>query len=98
MKTLDEVIKAFEWCNNEDENLDDCTGCPYNTGQGTDCHERNVDALYYLKEYQEKQKILNIRMAEYNRGFEQLGEEWARIKNNPPLTDKGEQHGNLERH
>ena len=50
MKTLDEVIKSFEWC--IDDSHDDCDGCPYNTGEATDCHVRNIDALHYLKEYQ----------------------------------------------
>ena len=49
MKTLNEVIKAFEWCVTDDH--DECYGCPYNTGKDTDCHERNLDALHYLKEY-----------------------------------------------
>lgn len=57
MKTLDEVIKAFEWCCNDDN--DDCDGCPYETGEATDCHVRNIDALYYLREYWE---ILNTRL------------------------------------
>ena len=55
MKTLDEVIKAFEWCLNDAN--DECDGCPYYSNQETDCHVRNVDALHYLKEYQ---KILPL--------------------------------------
>ena len=43
MKTLDEVIKAYECCNHDDR----CEDCPYN---GITCTlERNTDALYYLK-------------------------------------------------
>ena len=57
MKTLDEVIKAFEWCIRDD--LEDCTGCPYDTGEELDCHERNIDALYYLKEYNWMDKALD---------------------------------------
>lgn len=45
-----------------------------------------ADALHYLKEYKEKQKTLEIRAAEYKRGFEQLGTEWSRLKDNSPLT------------
>lgn len=51
MKTIDEVIKALEWC--IDDSHDDCDGCPYDTGEVTDCHDRNVDALHYLREYKE---------------------------------------------
>ena len=47
MKTLDEVIDAFEWCMHDDDA--DCSQCPYYTGKDTDCHDRNVDTLYYLK-------------------------------------------------
>ena len=50
MKTLDEVIKSFEWCL-DDNHVDNCDGCPYETGEMTDCHIRNNDALFYLKEY-----------------------------------------------
>ena len=49
MKTLNEVIKALEWC--IDDSHDDCDGCPYETGEVTDCHEKNVDALHYLQTY-----------------------------------------------
>ena len=44
------------------------------------------NALQYLKEYREKLNILEVQKAEYKRGFEQLGVEWARIKDNHPLT------------
>ena len=70
MKTLDEVIKSYEYTYEND---------PIAWTYG-------VDALHYLKEYREKQKTLEIKEAEYKRGFEQLGVEWSRIKNNPPLT------------
>jgi hypothetical protein len=55
MKTLDEVIKSFEWC--IDDGHDDCDGCPYNTGEVTDCHERNIDALHYLRELRDMTDI-----------------------------------------
>ena len=65
MKTLDEVIKANECCNNDNR----CEDCPYN-GLGVCVLEREIDALYYLKEYRDyrtlkegiekqKQKLLN---------------------------------------
>lgn len=63
MKSLDEVIKAFEWC--LDDANDECDECPYYTGENTDCHDRNVDALKYLKEYQiEKNKSGMDRLIE----------------------------------
>lgn len=46
-KTLDEVIKALEWCISDTE--DDCAGCPYDKKEDG-CHWRNLDALHYLKE------------------------------------------------
>lgn len=56
MKTLNEVIKANECCDHGE--LDSrCEDCPYN-GIGACCLEREIDALYYLKEYREKQNIL----------------------------------------
>ena len=63
MKSLDDVIKAFEWC--LDDNQDECDGCPYYSGWNTDCHDRNVDALHYLKELQaEKNKSGMDRLKE----------------------------------
>lgn len=53
MKTLDEVIKAYEYC--IDNNYRDCRGCPYGCEDGeSGCHdaEEKKDALHYLKEYQ----------------------------------------------
>lgn len=55
MKSLDEVIKALEWC--IDDSHDDCDGCPYDTGEVTDCHVRNIDALHYLKELRDMTDI-----------------------------------------
>ena len=63
MKSLDDVIKAFEWC--LDDANDDCPGCPYYAGRDTDCHDINVDALHYLREYQvEKNKSGMDRLKE----------------------------------
>ena len=86
MKTLDEVIKAFELsCGKKD-----CGQCPYDEDcldhHVCECYERMNDVLHYLKEYQEKRKTLEIRTAEYKRGFEQLAIEWSRIKDNSPLS------------
>lgn len=49
MKTLDEVIKAFECCENG-EPYSNCKECSY-IGIGSCCLERENDALLYLKMY-----------------------------------------------
>ena len=72
MKTLDEVISALE------ENGDFVAECSYCSANYCDKSYRMAkcytgDALYYLKEYQKKKKTLEIKAAEYKRGFEQLG-------------------------
>ena len=82
--TLDEVIKANKCCDHGEPDSR-CEDCPYN-GIGACCAERESDALHYLREYRKKLHILEVRMTEYKRGFEQLGIEWSRITDNPPLT------------
>ena len=70
MKTLDEVIKAFECCDHGE--LDSrCEDCPYN-GIGSCCLERETDALQYLKEFQGLLKIWNDKL--------------DKEQENPPLT------------
>ena len=90
MKTLDEVIDNFEKACDLELRCEGCSGC---LGQEYGCPNDGAecvpDALHYLKEYREKLNILEVRMAEYKRGFEQLGAEWSRIKDNPPLTWEG---------
>lgn len=77
MKTLDEVIKAYEYC--IDNNYRDCRGCPYGCEDGeSDCAnaEEKTDALHYLKEYQ---KIEDE--------YEELKDWWAEEHaENVPLT------------
>lgn len=51
MKTLDEVIKALECCENGEPDSN-CKECSY-IGIGSCCLERENDVLYHLKEYQE---------------------------------------------
>ena len=53
MKTLDEVIKAFECCDHGEPDSR-CEDCPYN-GIGVCCLERENDGIHYLKEYQRYQ-------------------------------------------
>ena len=47
MKTLDEVIKAMEWCTDLDQS--GCNACPYVDSDQIICFKE--DALHYLKEY-----------------------------------------------
>jgi len=75
MKTLDEVIKAYEICH---ASVLSCEGCPYDNGEryrDSDCYI--ADALHYLKEYREKHDDI-LRMEEA------LG--YCEIMDNPPLT------------
>lgn len=89
MKTLDEVIEGFERCHGAYGTDESCEYCPLFDICEHDPQMASPwddDMYHYLKEYQKKQKTLEIRAAEYKRGFEQLGVEWSRIKDNPPLT------------
>lgn len=97
MKSIEEVIKAFEWCLQDDDA--DCIQCPYYEGKETDCHNRNVDALQYLKEYQaDKESLENCRkltMETYGRyskwieNFQKAHDEYMKkreeFSENPPL-------------
>ena len=56
MKTLDEVIKAFECCENGEPDSN-CKECSY-IGIGFCCLERKNDVLHYLKEYRDMIKKL----------------------------------------
>ena len=56
MKSLDEVIKALEWCISDDDS-DECAGCPYD-GEEEGCRQRNLDALHYLRELKEARAII----------------------------------------
>lgn len=54
MRTLDEVIKALECCDNGEPDSN-CEECSYN-GLGLCCLERKNDAFYYLKKYRNLMK------------------------------------------
>ena len=56
MKTLDEVIKAFEQCN------DKCYECAYHLGNSC-IIKRNSDALHYLKAYKDDKDDLTALRA-----------------------------------
>lgn len=68
MKALNEVIKAYEWC--LDDAHDECDGCPYYEGRETDCHDRNVDALFYLREYVTKQESIHRKEIRLDKAIE----------------------------
>ena len=57
MKTLDEVIKAMNWCTDLDQS--GCNACPYADSDQIICFKD--DALYYLKNYKELMDgIMNV--------------------------------------
>lgn len=74
MKTLDEVIKAYECCNHDDG----CEDCPYN---GITCTlERETDALHYLKEFKRYQNTPS------RNGHMTLVDYFEESQKNEPLT------------
>ena len=81
MKTLDEVIKAFEicigyYCSNAEHDV-----CPYFGESDMGCmKEPEKDALHYLKEYRETKKHLACLDDAEIRGDN------TQVVNNPPLT------------
>ena len=74
MKSLDEVIRAFEVCMKPVSEFENCIGCPYTdeTGEPLCCGDDKEDALNYLKEYKELSQMWNDRLDKEN--------------SNPPLT------------
>ena len=96
MKTLEEVIKAIEYC---EIKKDDCFTCPYKSD--SNCYA--LDALHYLKEYQEhmkwhayeehcldnEKKTLQEKKAEFDEiltDYVALKQWWTEQQENPPLT------------
>ena len=77
MKTLDEVIKAFECCENGEPDSN-CEECSY-IGIGSCCLERENDALHYLKDMKNLEEDYDILYNKYWRYFNQQ-------QTNPPLT------------
>lgn len=73
MKTIDEVIKAYELCH---ASVLSCEGCPYDNGErwrDSDCYLS--DALHYLKAYKDDRDDLTALRAY-----------WAEQQANPALT------------
>ena len=65
MKTLDEVIKAYEICRQSISPFDEkCKECPYHEEDengnwlGSYCGDCHFDALHYLRKYREQKETL----------------------------------------
>ena len=66
-KTLDEVIKALEYCLNPVDNFGNCNAeCPYIHCCDPSNHDVTEDALYYLKEYKKDKQIYSYDIARRN--------------------------------
>ena len=76
MKTLDEVIKAFEIC---DETVTaNCPDCPYDIDcENVPGEDLRTDALHYLREYKKYNDTM-CALPDYY--------EWVHSTDNPPLT------------
>lgn len=93
MKTLDEVIKAFEQCKG-----DKCYECAYHEKvHANSCiAKRNSDALYYLKKYRDNFEARNNQVERYQKAakdceeiltdYVALKQYWAEQQANNPLT------------
>ena len=89
MKTLDEVIRAYECCQNVE-----CDECPFKILFNDDSHvpcdqfSKDEDALHYLKEYREVRQILQDTTMKLRTRIDEL-EAWQKERQeieNPALT------------
>lgn len=80
MKTLDEVIKAYECCMNENTNT--CLGCPYadETGEAACFNHDRADALNYLKAYRDDKNDLTALRAFWKEQHENHPLTWDKLK------------------
>ena len=94
MKTLDEVIKALEYCQNPVDNFGNCNAeCPYTNCCDPSNHDVTEDALHYLKEYRSDKAMWEADRKGYLDWIEQYKESREKhqqavieLKKNPPLT------------
>ena len=97
MKTLDEVIKAFEHCTdqNPDPDYDSCAECPYCDAVKGCCRDNAhmTDALHYLREYRSEKVMWEADRKGYLDWIEQYKEAREKhqqvvieLKRNDPLT------------
>lgn len=82
MKTLDEVIYAYERCNQS--NFDDpnpCGNCAYHSVEhgGCKCH-RNADALHYLQAYKDDRNDLTALRAYWKEQHENNPLTWDELR------------------
>ena len=87
MKTLDEVIEAYEYCINN--NYRDCRGCPYGCEDGeSGCAnaEEKTDALHYLTEYKQTRQDLLDGMKRLEGKELMYIHALANLEDTPPLT------------
>ena len=80
MKTIDEVIKAMEYCQTPDQMGNCNVNCPYIHCCDPESVAIKADALHYLKEYRETKKHLACLDDAEIRGDN------TQVVNNPPLS------------
>ena len=83
MKTLNEVIKAFEQSN------DKCYGCAYHLGDSC-IIKRNSDALHYLKEFQGLSKMWNDKLDKEEENNPLTWDELRQMKGEPVWVEESE--------
>lgn len=87
MKTLDEVIKAKELCNDHKFRCHECSYYDDDNEVGCRSDDLDADALHYLKEYRETKEHLACMDKGEIRG------DATQVTNNPPLKwDELKQH------
>lgn len=78
MKTINEVIKALEYCLNPVDNFGNCNAeCPYIHCCDPSNHDVTEDALHYLREYKKYTDTMCALPDYYD---------WVHSADNPPLS------------
>lgn len=82
MKTLDEVIKALEFCQQMTSRGDHCNECPYAKKDEYndwtfDCNDSEVDALHYLQEYRKQKDLVGFLHAH----IQAIEEDYQELRN-----------------
>ena len=91
MKTLDEVITAYEICIVDNDGT--CKGCPYSdeNGEPICIGDDKEDGLHYLKEYKERKEALRYWNEKAISEQQNIADAYMfykteKEKDNPPLT------------
>ena len=89
MKTLDEVIKAYEICMSDESKTTNCKGCPYADEEGEPLciGDDKEDAFHYLKEYQKTRQDLLDGMKRLEDKEMIYIKAIADLEDNPPLME-----------